>query len=172
MNFNELYKKIADLDQPVSEQKVDECGEMPSMQSSMDQPSVSVNLNARGLDNIEHLMALFTKVNPDMMPKGDAPMPKMVDPAAHMSSLKQKLFGDGEEMDAEEDAAGGFDSASTAPDEKVADFTAAIPAGDDFHKEKKMYPRAQPGDNPRAIESLVDKIKEQLLADLQSHKNQ
>lgn len=31
-------------------------------------PSMSVNINAQGLDNIEDMMKLFTKVNPDMMP--------------------------------------------------------------------------------------------------------
>lgn len=40
-------------------------------------PSMSVNLNAQGLENIEDMMKLFTKVNPDMMPKVPEPMPAL-----------------------------------------------------------------------------------------------
>jgi hypothetical protein len=73
MNFNELYRKIADLDKPVGE----ECG-MPSAMPSTPPaneppPSMSVNLNAQGMDNISNLMKLISKVNPDVAgPKVDA----------------------------------------------------------------------------------------------------
>jgi len=46
-------------------------------------PSMSVNLNAQGMDNIEQMMKLFQKVNPDMMPK--EPMPTMAPPPSIMS---------------------------------------------------------------------------------------
>jgi hypothetical protein len=39
-------------------------------------PSMSVNLNAQGMDNIESLMKLMTKVNPDMI---NQPMPKAIE---------------------------------------------------------------------------------------------
>lgn len=68
MNFNELYKKIYDLDKPV----IAECGDMGQMMDSSHQmppahPSMSVNLNAQGMDSIESLLRLMTKVNPDMI---------------------------------------------------------------------------------------------------------
>ena len=76
MNFNELYKKIYDLDKPV----IAECGDMGQMMDGAGQmppahPSMSVNLNAQGMDSIESLLRLMTKVNPDMISqKGpDAP---------------------------------------------------------------------------------------------------
>ena len=40
-------------------------------------PSMSVNINAQGMQNIEDMMKLFTKVNPDMMPKIPEPMPTL-----------------------------------------------------------------------------------------------
>jgi hypothetical protein len=39
-------------------------------------PTLSVNLNAQGMDDIESIMRLMTKVNPDMI---NQPMPKAID---------------------------------------------------------------------------------------------
>jgi hypothetical protein len=76
MNFNELYKKIYDLDKPVI---AEGCGDMSmgDMMGSDRQmppahPSMSVNLNAQGMDSIESLLRLMTKVNPDMLNKKDS----------------------------------------------------------------------------------------------------
>ena len=75
MNFNELMQKMRELDQPTTEA----CGDspmpmsmpmgMPPMPEKPDTPppSMSLNLNAQGMDNIEELMKLMTKVNPDMI---------------------------------------------------------------------------------------------------------
>ena len=62
---------MQELDRPATEA----CGDSPMTMSmtSMDDkpdappPSMSVNLNAQGMDNIEELMKLMTKVNPDMI---------------------------------------------------------------------------------------------------------
>jgi hypothetical protein len=79
MDFNQLMQKMRDLDQPVGEAAVQECGDMmggmPPMSPPMGSqtqpppahPSMSLNLNAQGLDNIESLMKLMTRVNPDMI---------------------------------------------------------------------------------------------------------
>jgi hypothetical protein len=72
---------MRDLDQPVGEAKVQECGMDAPMMGGMSSmspmgnmqqpppahPSMSLNLNAQGLDNIESLMKLMTRVNPDMI---------------------------------------------------------------------------------------------------------
>jgi hypothetical protein len=72
MNFQELLAKMQELDRPATEA----CGDSPmspSMPMSMPEkpdtppPSMSLNLNAQGMDNIEELMKLMTKVNPDMI---------------------------------------------------------------------------------------------------------
>ena len=84
MDFNQLLAKMRDLDQPTTEA----CGDAPmpmSMPPSMNDqappahPSISVNLNAQGMDNIESLIKLMTKVNPDMInqPAKMMPMPSM-----------------------------------------------------------------------------------------------
>ncbi len=80
MNFNELMAKMRELDTPAPTQSTSpetaECGEMPGpmgspMSPTMSKPdtpppSMSLNLNAQGLDNIEELMKLIKQVNPDM----------------------------------------------------------------------------------------------------------
>lgn len=71
MNFQELLAKMQELDRPATEA----CGDspmpmsMPPMSDKPDAPppSMSLNLNAQGMDNIEELMKLMTKVNPDMI---------------------------------------------------------------------------------------------------------
>lgn len=78
MDFQQLLAKMVELDQPVAEAaKVEECGgpmDMPSpmtpnmpTQSPPAHPSLSINLNAQGMDDIESIMKLMTKVNPDMI---------------------------------------------------------------------------------------------------------
>ena len=96
MNFNDLMAKMRELDQPVpetiqapvQEAPVDECGDMPPAPMGMDSkpdtppPSMSVNINAQGMDDIGELMKLLTKVNPDMINQKDAPTsPMSIEPS-------------------------------------------------------------------------------------------
>ena len=74
MNFQDLLAKMQELDRPATEA----CGDspmspsmpmsMPSMPEKPDTPppTMSINLNAQGLDNIEELMKLVKSVNPDI----------------------------------------------------------------------------------------------------------
>ena len=93
---------MVELDQPTTETiaaptaDVDECGPMGMTPPMADQtpppahPSMSVNLNAQGMDNIESLMKLMTKVNPDMInqPQGGMPpMPSLTGPGPSISSI-------------------------------------------------------------------------------------
>ena len=72
------------LDQPVAE-NIPEAGcgmdspmPTPAVQSPpVTPPSMSVNLNAQGMDNIEDLLKLITKVNPDMEKPAMPPLPSM-----------------------------------------------------------------------------------------------
>ena len=95
MNFNELYKKIYDLDKPV----IAECGDTGQMGGMMGggqmppaHPSMSVNLNAQGMDSIESLLRLMTKVNPDMISQKGPDMPALsADPSiASIISVSDK----------------------------------------------------------------------------------
>jgi hypothetical protein len=96
MDFHALLTKMQELDQaPSQPTQSEDCGVMPpaspmstpSMPPKPDvpPPSMSVNLNAQGLDNIEDMMRLFQKVNPDMMPKISEPMPTLAPPPSIMS---------------------------------------------------------------------------------------
>jgi hypothetical protein len=81
--------KMRELDQPVpetiqapvSDAPVEACGDVPPapMDSKPDTPppSMSVNINAQGMDDIGELMKLLTKVNPDMINQKDAPAAPM-----------------------------------------------------------------------------------------------
>jgi hypothetical protein len=90
MDFQQLLAKMVQLDQPVGETVVPECGDpmgmTPPMSSNMGKPdtpppSMSLNLNAQGMDNIESLMKLMTKVNPDMINQPE----KSMDPVAMLT---------------------------------------------------------------------------------------
>jgi hypothetical protein len=106
MDFNQLLAKMRDLDQPAAQEiPVAECGPEMMPQQGMapamnDQPppahpSMSVNLNAQGMDNIESLLKLMTKVNPDMInqpPKmmpmpAIAAMPSLTPPGPSISAI-------------------------------------------------------------------------------------
>lgn len=91
---------MVELDQPTST-AVTECGEPMSMSPQMgmtpppvphNPPTLSVNLNAQGMDDIESIMRLMTKVNPDMInqpePAGE-PMglPSLTPPGPSISSI-------------------------------------------------------------------------------------
>jgi len=90
---------MRELDQPAQAQvqsaPVAECGDPIMGQAPMGMgnqmtpppahPSMSVNLNAQGMDNIESLMKLMTKVNPDMINQPTPPMAPAMDPMAMLT---------------------------------------------------------------------------------------
>lgn len=101
MDFHQLVARMQELDRPVAEVQTQECGMPPSMtppmspppmssQPPVPPPSMSVNLNAQGMDNIKDMLNLWMKVNPDMMPKDPTPMPTM-SPIASVTSIKPSL---------------------------------------------------------------------------------
>ena len=49
MNFNDIYKKIADIDKGISESVVNECGDMAgSHEPAKQQDSVNMNISING----------------------------------------------------------------------------------------------------------------------------
>jgi len=75
MNFHELLNRMRQLDAPadaVVEKDVGECGPAMASPSPMmpkpdtPPPSLSINMNAQGMDDIADIMKLIAKVNPDM----------------------------------------------------------------------------------------------------------
>ena len=47
---------------------------------------------------------------------------------------------------------------ANTPDEKVREVGAAVPAGDDLHKQKGAYKAAAGGDNPMAVKEMEGKL--------------
>jgi hypothetical protein len=106
MDFHALLAKMKAIDSMPTAAPVDqitqECGDPMMPPSTMSQlptsqttpppahPSMSVNLNAQGMDNIEQMMKLFQKVNPDMMPKIPEPMPG-ISPMPGIASIKPEI---------------------------------------------------------------------------------
>lgn len=75
----------------------DECGMPPVGEPPMGMPpkqdipppSLSVNINAQGMDNIKDIMSLWQKVNPDMVPPV-SPMPS-IGPIPSITAIKPEL---------------------------------------------------------------------------------
>lgn len=94
MDFHALVAKMKQLESSPTT-VTDGCGDsMPPMANEPvapppPPPSMSVNLNAQGMDNIESMMKLFQRVNPDMMPKV-SPMPSIM-PEPSIASIKPSL---------------------------------------------------------------------------------
>ena len=125
MDFYQLLAKMQQLDQPAVESApVEACGDPVGMPPPMNTPaqppvappSMSVNLNAQGMDNIEDLMKLIMKVNPDMEKPAMPPMPGLDMPPS-ISAIKPslpplKMLPD---MDADNDEMPGGEKDSVIP---------------------------------------------------------
>jgi hypothetical protein len=153
MDFHALLAKMQQIEnsQPIQSE---ECGMMPPAapmspppgmppKPETPPPSMSVNLNAQGMDNIEQMMKLFQKVNPDMMPK--EPMPTMAPPPSIMSikpSLPPlKMLPD---LDADnDDKVGGEMDIEIGPMDKPDDLDSGPMAQMDLDKDDDEGP--QPG---------------------------
>ena len=161
MNFKDLYQKIRELDTSADEA----CGDtMPA--PAMDkpetpEPTMNVSMNAQGMDNIEGMMKLFQKVNPDMMPSDEPAEPKMaMPPMIKLPIEKDGMDNEEPDMDDKEKE----EAWDNEPDPEYDDMDAVTSGGDDLHKRKGSYPATAGGDNPRALEGkdLRGQIKEAL----------
>lgn len=170
---------------------VEECPMSP-MSMDMDKsdtppPSMSVNLNAQGLDDIAELMKLMTKVNPDMINQPSdnmPPMPSMgmepsitaIKPAMPPLKMLPDLDADNDDMPGGEkdmsdepgmkkDKEEAFGNSLDSSEPETMDMDAAIRDGDDLHKKKSMHRAAAGGDNAMAAESTD--LRSQIRAELQ-----
>jgi hypothetical protein len=174
--------------------------------------SMSVNLNAQGIDQIKDLLNLMNKADsplaPGVLGQSPAPMPTpmptdippmisqpMLAPKAEpmgtapegpkepdmrdLIKIASSPEPEDQEMDPGEKPAAKKEMQAVAGEVKgLADelknspagtsndkpttygMDAAVPSGDDLHKQKGAYPKVNGGDNPMALEQL----KSQLLA--------
>lgn len=141
------------VSQPVAEISAtpeDGCGMPPPAPMGMPPkpdippPSMSVNLNAQGMENIEDMMKLFQKVNPDMMKPempSAMPMPSMVDIKPELPPLKMLP-----DMDADNDDMPGGELDMMKIDlDKDGDDVDLDLDGDDDH----MEPDGDEGPEPK-----------------------
>ena len=165
-------------------QSLEECPPMEAgtVSDSTGSPvTMNVNLSASGKEHVDDLLSMMKAAGlnsaepvssktisqmPDLEP---CPIcDKMHDPETGGCSSDSSEMGDYIRMlsqEAEED--GGFEDATTEPDEEYSDISASIPSGDDLNRSKKPYSPTDGGDNPMALEQ---QIKNKLAAALAEKK--
>ena len=180
MDFQQLLAKMAELDQSVPEaitqettpdldQSVDECpADMSAPMAAppappAPEPSMSLNLNAQGLDNIEDILKLVAKVNPDMPAATSMPaLPSLGEPPALPTASPAPLSlptldkDDGDDMptikigdDEGPEKKEKEEAWENEPDtcEKDVDFMNNKLAGG-MNRPKGTFPKVAGGDNP------------------------
>lgn len=155
-------------------ENIEECGMAGPMSSAPSSPpvSMSVNLNAQGVDNIKELLNLMRTADADHGAPQGMPMPAV---GLDMPIKVTKIGGDDEPKSMPDkggdrgmaqirDLISKADKPEEAyanePDEKYADISASVPSGDDLHKQKSMHRATAGGDNPMAVRE--ETIRKQL----------
>jgi hypothetical protein len=171
MDFHQLLAKMQQLDAPTEQGATEACRSPMGMlnKSPMDEkpdtppPSMNVSMSAHGMNDIESMMKLFQKVNPDMMPKDPMPTPTMGggDAIASISPSVQPLkmlpdFSDEPDND-EGPEIKGLDRDSDG-DHDMDDHEAE-PADDSDDEEKKKEAWAnEPDETEKSIDYMNNKL--------------
>lgn len=161
MNFNDLYKKIASLDTPVSENvesTVEECGmpptaSMPAPKQS-DSVTMNVSMNGSGAGGIRDLMSILKSIEDgDEEKMSDFELDDKDDDGMDMPLIiKTHKAGDMIEKEA----------FANSPDEQYGSTADVTPSGDDLHKSKGAYVKAAGGDNPMAIKTRLESLYQEI----------
>jgi hypothetical protein len=135
----------------VNEQPLD----MPMVPPQPTTPPVTMNmsLNAQGVEQIKELLKMMADASDEK--KEEMPMPT-VGMDAPLSIAPKEKDGGMDDLKALMKMAGTPEKEEYAnePDEKYSDIKAALPSGNDLHKEKRMFKKANGGDNAMAVESV------------------
>lgn len=138
----------------------DECG-MPGMANmpggmmgmrstppQADSINANMSLNASGPGGIKNLMDILRNIEAGSDQQGDdGMMPQGDDDRAVMI---KKLPGFDAMMNSE--------TFANEPDEMYGNMDSSIRDGGDLNRSKRSFARAQPGDNPMAVESIKNKL--------------
>jgi hypothetical protein len=166
------------------DESLDECGMMGGMGMSHPHSPASINMTAATGEELSGMLRDIMQLagrpmqeptggeEPmgDMEPMGGAdgvavvdvePSPEVgSDEPSIMRSMIDKLNPDDEmgDDDEEEKTDEMYDN---SPDEQIAGYDAAVPSGNDLHKQKQQFPATQLGDNPMAAtyEGLMAEYK-------------
>lgn len=144
--------------------RIEECGAMPTGMPESDPVTMSVNLNARGVDSIKDLLDLMnaaqaSRVSPAMQLPGPGMSMSMGPKEPSMRDLiKMSDMDDEDDMEEIEN-----EEWDNAPEEEYTDHDTMIhDLSGGINREKKHYKAAQPGDNAMAAEDLEDSLREEL----------
>jgi hypothetical protein len=163
-------------------ENIEECGMPGAMGSMPSTPPVtmSVNLNAQGVDNIRELLNLMRTAETEPgyhqpvgmpMPAVGLDMPIAVtkigghDDDEHDMGDEPSMGDEPKSMPAGDDGDRGMaqirdliskadksdEAYANEPDEKYASVDDVIANGDDLHRQKTMHPATAGGDNPMAV---------------------
>lgn len=158
MNWQELYKKIAFLDQTIEESStldqekdsddksvdedtVEECGPMGTPGSQPDNVSMNVSLNGSGAGGIKDLMAVLRSIE-----NGDDENGHDHDHEMPIQTIK---LGDQAENEA-------FANQPDAEYQDINYMTKDIAGG--LNDQHRQYKKEYPGDNPMAVKKLETKL--------------
>ena len=165
--MKDMIQRMTDIEngkKTLNESALAECGmDMASPVNQGNPVTMSITLNASGAEHVEDLINMMKNAGMQAKPVSAEMMPMRMDmdrlrgivgePEPEETSMDMEIEPEMEEADA-----GGFDRATTEPDEKYGDIDAAIPNGDDLNRKKKMYAKAQDGDNAMAVETIKAKL--------------
>lgn len=169
MNFKDLMSKLSEIEgsgtvphdsnaSPLTftdgDAELEECGgPMPMSMSNpgqQDSVNLSINMNGSGKGGIKDILDILRNIDNEGGDEIELPGIALdIDGPDHDHDHRdhERLMGGvGEEL-------------ANEPDEMYAGLDAAVPSGDDLHKSKAMFRRAQPGDNAMATESLKAQLK-------------
>lgn len=141
--------------------EVDECG-LPGMDSmpggmmgmraeppkQADNVNMNVSLNASGAGGIRDLMGILRNI--ESSEQGGEMEPPAPFGDMDKAVMVKKLPGFDSMMNAE--------TFANEPDEMYGNMNSAIRDGGDLNRAKRSFARAQPGDNPMAVESIKNKL--------------
>lgn len=173
MNFNELFQKMRELDQPVSEtaggtgaggvaampmpmgseqpeKELDECGDMPGPMSAphqSDSVTMNVSMNGSGAGGIRDLMDILRNLEDEV--GGEE---------GELGAIIDKMDdGHGEVMIDTE-----MDEYANSPDEMYAPVSRMTATGNDIHSQGDEAPKVNGGGNPMGMhEELVQRLSQQ-----------
>lgn len=115
-----------------------------------DSISANVSLNASGKGGIRDLMDILSNIESNEHGHDHEMDPPAPFGDMEKGAMMKKMPSIDAVMDAET-----FDN---APDEMYADVGSVIRNGGDLNREKRQFARAQPGDNPMAVESIKNRL--------------
>lgn len=181
MDFNKLYKKIADLDQgrqilKESEQPVEECGMMGmSPMGGMDErpTTMSVNMNASGAEGIRELLNILQGRGDDMPGDMDGPDggpagvlvgmdgPDGGDDMDSVGDMDHDMHDHGDEEPETKPMLGKGpemdEEYANTPQPEMSGMDSITPTGDDMFSKGREAPKVNGGGNPLA-ENLRGKL--------------